>query len=59
MKQKSFANLKLSLSETNYICWNEAYYLDNVRHDKKRAAKYAWKQATIKFPRLKEYKFPY
>ncbi|MDE2101763.1 MAG: hypothetical protein KGL39_31240 [Patescibacteria group bacterium] len=52
------AALKLSNSEADFICWQESYYLDNVRHDRQRAARYAWKRGVEKFPRLAKFKNP-
>lgn len=45
-------NLKLTSKEADFICWEESYYKNNVRADNKRAARYAWKRAVQKFPRL-------
>ena len=48
--------LKLSNAEADFICWEEAYYKNNVRADNWRAARYAWKRAVEKFPRLAAFK---
>jgi hypothetical protein len=44
--------LKLTSGEADFICWEESFYKNNVRADNKRAARYAWKRAVEKFPRL-------
>lgn len=56
MKTKS--KLKLTNEEEDFLCWEEAYYKDNVRADNKRAARYAWRRACLQFPRLKAFRRP-
>lgn len=50
--------LKLTHIEADFLCWEEAYYLNNVRRDRKRAARYAWRQAQKRFPRLMGRRIP-
>lgn len=50
--------LKLSHAEADFICWQETYYKNNVRLDNKRASRFAWRQAILKFPRLAKYERP-
>jgi len=50
--------LKLTSQEQDFLCWEEAYYKNNVRADNKRAARYAWRRACEEFPRLAKFERP-